>query len=52
MLRETDKAHHIWVIGIDTHICEWIETGHEPIPHVTVQLSEWVMYILAGLHAR
>jgi hypothetical protein len=44
-------AHHVGVIGIDTHLCEWVETGHKPIPHVAIQLSEWVMYILPSLHA-
>src|SRR6266403_1539295 len=44
------EAHHIWVIWINSHVCEWVETGHKPISQMAIQLSERVVYILPCLH--
>ena len=49
-LERGDGVHHIWIIWIDSHVREWVETSHKPISQMAIQLSERVVYILPCLH--
>jgi hypothetical protein len=50
--RRSVKTHHVGIVRVYTHIRKGVETGHSPEAHMTVQLCEGVVRILAGLHLR
>ena len=43
-------THHVGIVRVYAHICERIETTHGPESQMAVQLCEWVMRVLTGLH--
>ena len=50
--RDNTRTHHIRVVRVDPHVRERVEARHEPESHRPIELREWVVRVLAGLHRR